>query len=770
MRKLAGAFVAILIFFAINTHAQTAMAAKYDVERYDITAKLNGIADSMDITAALKLINNGNAAGRSVTLRLSSHAKVNSATINGANATISQRPDNAPGLQIISLTPPGGIAPKAEVTVALTYTFTVIESAPNESLGVGDIVLLPDSAWVPIANTPILAHGQDQSPYTLNLSLPADEIGISGGVQKGSTFDETINGEPLLMAGHFVTLKSTDGRFEAFIPKGLEQKGTPQANRLFVEAGKIAKFYEGIFGKPIVGPIRFVFSSRAGGFACPSLVVFNESVARTDILDASTLELLATTIAKNYVGGQARVYERGWGFVSEGIPRYLAALYFGERFGAASEREVFSRFVRAYTSQGLVKRDLQLMAQTLVSSTFYQSVPVKGPLVVRIFEREVGRDKLLGTLRQLINVNSSDPATLDNWLTLLKQTGSPNIDAISKEWLEIAPNVDVAIGVPRQDGGVYKAAIRNFGTGDVKVDAVAITASGKQLRDSVVLNGDSRGFGMATFNTTEKITSVEVDPDKVLIQTNYDNDAWVLNPDPVQRQSDLTLFTEAVNSYTQRNFADAEAKLRQVVAIDPNNDLGHAWLARALAGQNGKGDEAIKEANAALAAQPPDLITYAWANFTIGEVSEARGQHDVALAAFNKAAQAQADYVSTKTARAAIITAEAASGKASSIDSSVQQFIGQLDKAMISGNSELIKPMLVAANMKKFATRVAVTHPTQWNTTILRTEQIDSDRVAVDVKLEAISGGKNESGTALYYLRRGNGGWQLDKIDLSDIK
>ena len=769
MRRFAFALFSLIICLAaFNTFAHAQVQAKYDVDRYDITAKIDTASNSADITSTLKLVNNGNGPGRTVTLRLNSNAKISTATVNGASATFTSKADSA--LQVVTITLSGSVAPKASVTVTLSYNLKVAESAANAAISAGDVVLLPDSAWVPIANAPTLAHGQDKSPYTINLTLPSGEVGISGGVQKGSTFEQSINGEPVLLAGHYAQMKSTDGRFEAFVPTGTEQKATAQINRLFDEAGRVAKFYEGVFGKPIVGPIRFVFASRAGGFVSPTVAIFNENIARMDQVDASTLEILSTALAKNYIGGQARVYERGWGFISEALPRYLAVLSYGDRFGPASEREAFNRFVRAYAGSALPKKDIQLVAQTLASGNFFQSVPIKGPLVVRIFEREVGREKLLGSIRQLVTVSNNDPATLETWLGLLKQTGNPNIDTLSKQWLEKVPNVDLAIGVPRQEGGDMKAAVRNFGTGTIKVEGIATTASGKQLRDTALLTDDSSGFGTFTFNTTEKIASVEVDPEKILLQTNYDNDCWVWNPEPVQRHSDITLFNEAAVAYAQKNYGDAEFKLRQVLAIDPNNDLAHAWLGRALAEQNGKGDEAVKEAQAALAAQPPDLITIAWANYTIGQVSRARGQNDAALAAFNKAAQAQADFVSTKASREAVIATETASGKTSPVDPSVQQFISQLDKAIQSANSEAIKPLLVQSSMKKFASRVAVAHPSQWNTTILRVETISADRVAVDIKLDAVAGGNNESGTMLYYLRRGGSGWQLEKIDLSNLK
>src|SRR5262249_43057245 len=161
MRRLFGFSLTLLFILAINISAQTQVGPKYDVDRFDITAKIDTAANSADITTILKLTNTGNAPGRSITLRFGS-GKVSAVSVNGSSATFSQRADNlSNALQIIANTPPGNIAPKASVNVSVTYTYTVAEGAANASIGPGDVVLLPDGGWVPVANTPILAHGPD---------------------------------------------------------------------------------------------------------------------------------------------------------------------------------------------------------------------------------------------------------------------------------------------------------------------------------------------------------------------------------------------------------------------------------------------------------------------------------------------------------------------------------------------------------------------------------------------------------------------------------
>src|ERR1700754_5025030 len=118
MRRFAFALFSILCCFTIFTLvADAQVTAKYDVDRYDITAKVDTASNSADITATLKLVNNGNGPGRSITLRLNSSAKINTVSVNGASATFTTKTDAS--LQVVTITPPGAIAPKASATVGL---------------------------------------------------------------------------------------------------------------------------------------------------------------------------------------------------------------------------------------------------------------------------------------------------------------------------------------------------------------------------------------------------------------------------------------------------------------------------------------------------------------------------------------------------------------------------------------------------------------------------------------------------------------------------
>ena len=72
--------------------------------------------------------------------------------------------------------------------------------------------------------------------------------------------------------------------------------------------------------------------------------------------------------------------------------------------------------------------------------------------------------------------------------------------------------------------------------------------------------------------------------------------------------------------------------------------------------------------------------------------------------------------------------------------------------------------------MKRFVQGLTVSRPTAWATEILRAEQIDTNRVALDVELKVKSEGRDQAGTARYVLNRSGSGWVLEDVQLFNVK
>src|SRR4029078_8637328 len=125
--------------------------------------------------------------------------------------------------------------------------------------------------------------------------------------------------------------------------------------------------------------------------------------------------------------------------------------------------------------------------------------------------------------------------------------------------------------------GFQRVNVRNLGTGEVTAAVLAVTASGKQLRVSVPVPSEDLTF--ADFQTDEKIVTIEIDPEKLIVQTDYDNDA------KPPRTWEQTLFNDSLAAFNKGDFQTAVTKLREAVRSAPFCSQFHAWLARTLAAE-----------------------------------------------------------------------------------------------------------------------------------------------------------------------------------------
>jgi hypothetical protein len=121
-------------------------------------------------------------------------------------------------------------------------------------------------------------------------------------------------------------------------------------------------------------------------------------------------------------------------------------------------------------------------------------------------------------------------------------------------------------------------------------------------------------------------------------------------------------------------------------------------------------------------------------------------------------------------ARAARIRAEAAANAAPAGDESVRAFITQLDAALLSGRQAEIAPLIVPGELTRFVSGAVGTQPEVWQTRILRWEQLDRNRVALDVALNSRQLGADHSGTAVFILARVGGKWKLNAIEFFEMR
>jgi hypothetical protein len=793
-------------FFLICIISCITMAQEIEVDRYNITANIDAAASAMDVRASIVISNLAQSAKSKLFFRLTRLAKVGSATVNGANAPFESTEDRrVTTINQISITPQAPVGPGAKATVEISYRLESPESNPLASIYPGEVLMTPESVWVPMPSTMFTLYGATSAPFSLTVSaapgIPAFRVASSGG-SKGDaggqsfSFDESLNCIPFFVAGSFdqaLGVEHGGVKIEVYVQPGLNAV-SPDARengagsgqnlrRLADEAGRIIDFYSKALGPPSAGrTFRIISSVRSGNLTVPGAVVFNEKIFRQDVLEAATIEMLADAVARMWLDGRVKIRgqearaaqadrpgqkPRSPALLRDSLPRYLAGLYFEERFGEDGARQMFSRFRWAYTPVAQSGRDAELGLQTVLLPTYSAAVFSKGPLVLRLIAETTGRERFIGALRTLFSGDQTRIVTNEDFRQALVKAAGPEVDKLFQQWIDSIVEPDLVVGAPLPaDAGAQRVNVRNLGTGDVTVTVTGMTVAGKQVSSTVTV--PSENITSTDLKTSEKIVSVEVDPLKLIIQTNYDNDS-ILVDKRQRKSSSQTLFNESIAAFNKGEFAQAESKLRDAVGEDPRNSLLHAWLARALAAQS-KNDEAVSEANAALKVAPPAGPALAWAHITIGQVALAKNQAGEAVVHLRRAV-AEADEAPAQFAsRELLIRAERSPSSSTTADESLRSFFAQLDSAIKQPTSDRLYTLITKNNLKRFVQGLTVTPPSSWSTEVLRIDQVDANRVSVDVGLKVKAGGRDQSGTAVFGLRRSGSGWMLEEVNLFNVK
>lgn len=783
--------------FVVAVLAFSAAAQEVEVDRYNINARIDTAASAVDVRAALSISNLAQSPKPKLYLLLTRLAKVSAATVNGATARVETVEDRrVTTLNQIIITPQSPIEAGAKATVEVSYRIEAPESTPSIHIYPGEVLLAPGAVWVPMPSTMFTVYGPTTAPFTMTMSTasPAGNFrALSSGTIKvdgqNSTFEQPLNSLPLVVAGSFdqpVIAERGGVKVEIFVQPGIvavpadTKAADPRAiiTRLGEEAGRVIDFLTRTLGAPPTGTtFRIVSSARAGNLAQPGVLVLNEQVFRRDTLSSSVIEVLADAIARIWIDGRVRVRgqlarpaqetraavkARSSAFLSDSLPRYLAALYFEDRFGKDAARDLFASMRWSYTPVAQSGRDAELGVQTMLQATYSTAVFSKGPLVYRLLAETAGREKLIAAIKSLLSGAQTRIISTDDLRAALTKDASPEVEKAFQQWIDsiIEPDLIIGAPLPSNKPGVQSINLRNLGTGDVTVTVLAVTASGKQATTSVMV--PSENIASAEIQTAEKIVSVEADPEKLIIQTNYDNDARDGDL-KTTRTSAQTLLNSGIGAFNKAQYAEAETMLRQAVRSEPRNAVLHAWLARTLAAQK-KMDEAAGEASAAIKIEPSVGPALAWARVTLGQVATARNQAADAARHFRAAVVEADDTAAQVAAREGLIQAERTAGTAAQADESVRAFITQLDAAIKQPDSDKLFTLVVKANLKRFVQGLTVSRPASWATEILHVDQVDANRVALDVGLKVKTEGKDQAGTAVFILTRAGNTWLLEDV------
>lgn len=760
MKRILAVILLALAIGSAPAQAQEEARAAWQITNFDITANVQQAERVMNAVAILSATNVGRGAGVSFTFRINSKASIKSVTVGGASATFRALPESSGNLQRVTVTLPASFPPNANVVLNITYTFPVESNTGLAAISPTGSQFLPLSFWYPAPNTPFTIRGADTAP--VRLSVNGSGV-LSSGVEKstaaGATvYEQPLNTQPLFVQGEWEKVEGAgeSKNIAAFLPRGASADERKQAEVIVSLAASARSYYAGMLGPAPEIPIRLVSVRRGSGFGDGGMILLEPGAFRRAKVDSGTARLVAEAVSRLWIGGQSAVRGEGGGLLRDGLPRFFATLFIEKQFGKNAAQEELLRQRLAYST--VAKKDGPLARVTPLDPTYFSSVPNKGAIVWRLVEQKLGRDVFLGVVRA--SLQPSKEVSLSALRTALADRGGERMKTLLGQQLDQVTDFDLMIGMPQQRGSEWFAALRNLGTSDVMTSVRATTATGEQL--TVEVSVAALNFSEAVFKTNSRITSLEVDPEKLYPQLDYSNDR-------VPRARDIQDgVSEAARQFGAQDFVKAESIAREILATTPLMQEARIILARALLGQN-RSDEAEKLFLAALDDPLPNPATLAWANIGLGEINLKKGQNAEAAKRFNDAVRADAEYASSLMARAGRIRAETAANTLQ-VDPAIRTFVAQLDQAITGGKKVELEARVVSGELVRFISGVVGTQPELWRTKVLRTEALEANLVAADVSIEAKELGREQAGTALLLLARVGGGWKLMGIDLFEVR
>ncbi|MBS1808542.1 MAG: hypothetical protein JST84_10150 [Acidobacteria bacterium] len=778
-------FVSALMLLTVSAFAQ-----EFEIKSYDVKANVNLDAHAVEVQAKMRLVNlSGREMADKVLLgtgskpRLSfflhNKAKVSAMSVNGATAQFRTGEPLRLPMITVSTDITSSFASAPEFDVELAYSIPSTDRSQTLHVSTAESYALPNGFWFPVYHNPYADHGADTAPFTLTVTAPSGKV-VSSGLRKSDTsFDQTLATQPFFFVGNYEVTSATaekSGKIEIYAPRGLDENGQQQVKRLSDEATKIINFFTDYFNLPLPSAFRIVASGSQGlTFSEPGAVVLDDSYFRRNVLDLGTIELIAGAAAKSFVDGRVLMRGRGAGMMRDGLPIYLVAQYLGTRFGAAQQTAALDRYRSAYEpiARG---SDSPLLLQSAYDRSYTTVVYNKGALVWRLIEKKIGKQAFDNLVRNMLDRQRVDVLSLTEWKSplcraarcanvkadILAAAGAQqnDIQEIFSQWIENVIVPDFAVGQPQASANGIESTIVNFGSGDLAVDVIATTESGEKLKQTVALKGGE--YGAVTFPAGSKIARIEVDPDKLYPQKDYANDIFP------RRASSSEVYGQAALAFTKKDYATAEAKLKELLSVEPNAPILQSLLGRVLLATN-KNDEAAKVFAETVKREPLPLQAYAWSQLGLGQLALQGSKFAEAAAHFRFASASDLDQTTTLSARDGAVKAEQGANLIK-VSDDVKAFLKQFDDALLTGSADAVKPLVEQGNLGEFVKRVTSSKPTLWTTEILRAEAWDADRIAVDVNTKVKIIGREGAGRAVYILSRAGGKLKLSEVPIFDVK
>ncbi|MDQ3490181.1 MAG: tetratricopeptide repeat protein, partial [Acidobacteriota bacterium] len=523
-----------------------------------------------------------------------------------------------------------------------------------------------------------------------------------------------------------------------------EQKRSAELASLASEA---KSFTANLLGSAPDAPLRLVAVKRGGGFSSGGTIFVDDSVFRRGKIDSQTGMNIAEAVAKIWLGNSTAVSGDGYGVIGEGLTKYIATQFIESKYGKDVADVERLRQRTAYAA--VAKRDSPLNIVSPLDDYYYPEVANKGAMIWRLLVKRIGQDEFFSIIRAGLQDGRVSLAELRAAFSTEKEFLDHMLDQITE--------TNLLAGLPKLNGGETKIALRNDGGVDATVNVSAVLANGEKMSAPTTIRAKS--FGELIFRTANKITRVEVDPEKFYPQTDYSDDV------APRELTDSDMLLAVKRAFDKQEYANAELTARTVLRQFPRFDDVRVLLARSLLAQ-GKIAEAEKEFRAVLEEKLPTSRSMAWANVGLGEIASKSNQSAQAAKFAEAAIMADAEYGASLAARAL----RNRSNTASTADESVKAYFAQFDKAASANRKAELDSMAVPGEVTKFVGGISG-QTVEWKTQVIHVDKIDANNVLVETLLSIKLLNRNvETGTAVFRLTRAGSGWKLSAVDIFEVR
>ncbi|MCA1590276.1 MAG: hypothetical protein LC734_07765, partial [Acidobacteria bacterium] len=636
MNKINSFFLTLVtLYVSLVAGAQdnARVSATWQVQKYDLHVTVPQTESDRNILvkARLDLKNVSAAPASTLTLRISPDASVSNVAVNGSQNQFTKGEEKivTGSLQRIVVRVPT-VQSGANLSVAVDYAINLKENGGLASLSPLGAQLLPLSFWYPTPNSWIFPRGADSAPYKLTVNSGERTTVISSGAAATRGYEQKVAGQPFFVSGDFDVTQSSG--VSVYLPKGADAEQQKRASEIAALAAEAKTFTTGLLGNTADTPVRIVAVARGGGFNGGGTILLDETVFRRLKLDSLTVTAIAEAVAKIWLGNSVPLSGDGSGVVREGLSKFIATQFLENKFGKEIADVERLRQRAAYAS--VSTRDAPLTNVSPADDYYYAAVGNKGAMVWRLLAKRVGSEQLFGAVKAGMQDGALSLAEVRAAFSNEKEMLDPLFDQVT--------DINLLVGLPQPAGAETKVALRNLGSIDATVNVAATMSNGQIMVAPATIR--QKSFGEVAFKTANKITRVEVDPEKFYPQTDYSDD---IAPREMT-ESDPLLAVKRL--FDKQNYAGAESVGRAVLKSFPQYDDVRVLVGRSLIAQN-KNAEAEREFKLILDSRLPSARSVAWAHVGLSEIALKNNQTAQAVKYADLAVQSDAEYGASLAAR-----------------------------------------------------------------------------------------------------------------------